>query len=91
MSEQTLSLAARIRSRIDLVPTTMRGAVDRLLERVRTALDLPSRSELAELTHRLEELDRKISALAAERVAEMTKSTPALPAPVSDSDVKPDA
>lgn len=79
MSARTTALAARIRDRLDLVPSTMRGAVDRLLERVRGALDLPSRAELAELTHRLEELDRKISALAAERVEQMAKVVPALP------------
>jgi hypothetical protein len=37
--------------------------VDRVALRVRTALDLPSRAELMDLTQRLEELDRRIAAL----------------------------
>ncbi len=81
MAEETLTIAARIRSRLDLVPVSMRGAVDRLLERVRNVLDLPSRTEMAELTQRLEALDRRIAALAAERVAQMARVVPALPEP----------
>jgi polyhydroxyalkanoate synthesis regulator phasin len=66
MSE-SLSLVARIRSRMDLVPATMRGAVERALERVRHVLHVPSRAEMADLTQRLESLDRKIAELAAHR------------------------
>lgn len=67
-------------------PTTfvrarVRGAVDRVLVRVRDALDLPSRGELADLTQRLEQLDRRIAELAAERIAELSRPVPALPAP----------
>ncbi len=74
-------MAARIRSRLDLVPMSMRGAVDRLLARVRNVLDLPSRTEMADLTRRLEELDRRIAALAAARVEQMARVVPALPEP----------
>ena len=63
------------------VRTRVRGAVDRVLVRVRGALDLPSRAEMIELTTRLEQLDRRISELAAERVAELSRAAPALPAP----------
>ena len=57
----------------------LKTRVDHLLVRVRTALDLPSRSELLELTARLAELDQRISALAAERVAAMTEPRLELP------------
>jgi len=80
MSE-TLTLVARLRSRMDLVPIAMRGAVERMLERVRGALDLPSRADMQELTQRLESLDRKIAALAADRVEQMARVVPALPEP----------
>lgn len=63
------------------VRARVRGAVDRVLVRVRDVLDLPSRGELADLTHRLEQLDRRIADLAAERVAELSRPVPALPAP----------
>jgi hypothetical protein len=63
------------------VRARVRGAVDRVLVRVRGALDLPSRAEMIDLTDRLEQLDRRISELAAERVAELSRATPALPAP----------
>lgn len=63
------------------VKARVRGAVDRVLVRVRGALDLPSRAEMIDLTERLEKLDRRISELAADRVAEMSHATPALPAP----------
>ncbi len=81
----TDTLGARLRTRLDAlrdgsVPASMRATIDRLVVRVREALDLPSRAELLELTHRLEEIDRRIAALATERVAEMARATPALPA-----------
>jgi hypothetical protein len=63
------------------VRARVRGAVDRVLVRVRGALDLPSRAEMIDLTERLEQLDRRISELAAERVAELSRTPPALPAP----------
>src|SRR5262245_31784253 len=70
------ALADRLRSRVALVqtrvaelPVQVRAAAVRLLDRVRTALDIPSRTELAELTARLEELDRRIGALSTERAS----------------------
>ncbi len=83
------TLGSRLRTRLDAirggaVPASMRSAVDRIVVRVREALDLPSRGELLELTQRLEDLDRRIGALAAERVAEMTRVAPALPAPEAE-------
>lgn len=86
----TDTLGARLRTRLDAlrggsVPDTMRAAVDRLVVRMREALDLPSRAELLELTQRLEEIDRRIAALATERVAEMARATPALPAAADDA------
>jgi hypothetical protein len=42
-----------------------------LVTRVRIALDLPSRSEIAELTARLEDLDRRIGELAGGHVTEV--------------------
>ena len=57
----------------------VRQQIDRVVVRMRTALDLPSRAELVELTRRLEELDRRIVAMAAERVAAMSTAVPALP------------
>jgi hypothetical protein len=70
MSTETLQvpLAARVRHRLD-----------ELVGRLRHALDLPSRAELMDLTRRLEELDRRIAALAAERVEAMSTVIPALP------------
>jgi hypothetical protein len=41
----------------------MRAALDRVLDRVRTTLDVPSRSEVGDLLARIEELDRKLGAL----------------------------
>jgi hypothetical protein len=57
----------------------VRQQIDRVVVRMRTALDLPSRAELVELTRRLEELDRRFAAMAAERVAAMSTAVPALP------------
>jgi len=81
------ALSIRLRSRLVAaqgrvaeLPETVRAAANRLIERVRIALDMPSRSELAELSARLAELDRRISDLAAGRVAEMSRPVPALPA-----------
>jgi cell envelope opacity-associated protein A len=45
------------------LPTQLRGVVDRAVARLRTTLDLPSRSDVSELVERLEALDRKIAAL----------------------------
>lgn len=62
----------------------VRQQIDRVVVRMRTALDLPSRAELVELTRRLEELDKRIAAMAAERVAAMSTSVPALPETVAE-------
>jgi hypothetical protein len=45
------------------LPAQLRAAVDRAVARLRTTLDLPSRSEVSDLVERLEALDRKIGAL----------------------------
>jgi hypothetical protein len=45
------------------LPTQLRGVVDRAVARLRTTLDLPSRSDVSDLVERLEALDRKIAAL----------------------------
>jgi hypothetical protein len=75
MSTEILSppenLAARVRHQIE-------AGLNVLVGRVRHALDLPSRAELMDLTRRLEELDRRIAALAAERVEAMSTVIPAL-------------
>jgi len=71
-TESTDTLASPIVARI-------RQQLDRVVVRVRTALDLPSRSELVELTRRLEDLDQRIAQLAAERVAAMSAPLAALP------------
>lgn len=42
----------------------VRGAWERLLERMRVAFDVPSRTELAALTARLDALDARLAALA---------------------------
>jgi hypothetical protein len=61
------------------ITTRLKDRVEDVVARLRNALDLPSRRELLELTSRLEELDRRIATLAAERVAAMTESAPQLP------------
>lgn len=65
---------------------TAAALTKRFAEKLRIALDLPSRAELAELTARLEALDARISSLAAERVAEMSKTVPTLPEPPVEED-----
>ena len=71
------------------ITTRLKERVDDVLVRLRTALDLPSRKELLELTSRLEELDRRIASLAAERVAAMTEAPPALPESTEGEPAKP--
>jgi len=63
----------------------IRYQLDRVVVRVRHVLDLPSRAELVELTRRLEELDKRIVQLAAERVAAMQAAVPALPEPIVEA------
>lgn len=76
---------AAAQGRVAELPDTVRSAAQRLVERVRTALDLPSRSELIELSAKLEELDRRIADLATARVADMARPVPSLPAPAEDA------
>jgi hypothetical protein len=76
---------AAAQGRVAELPDTVRSAAQRLVERVRTALDLPSRSELIELSAKLEELDRRIADLASARVADMARPVPSLPAPAEDA------
>ena len=49
--------------RMPPVQDTVRRAIRNLLERVREELDLPSRSEVIELSNRLEAISHKIDAL----------------------------
>ena len=57
-----------------------RGAWLRALEQLRLSLDLPSRRELSELTTRLEALDARIAALAADRALSAAPPSATLPA-----------
>jgi hypothetical protein len=76
---------AAAQGRVAELPDTVRSAAQRLVEKVRVALDLPSRSELIELSAKLEELDRRIADLASARVAELARPVPSLPAPADDA------
>jgi hypothetical protein len=76
---------AAAQGRVAELPDTVRSAAQRLVDKVRIALDLPSRSELIELSAKLEELDRRIGDLASARVAEMARPVPSLPAPAEDA------
>jgi hypothetical protein len=78
---------AAAQGRVAELPESVRYAALRLVERVRTALDIPSRTELAELSARLEELDRRIAELATARVEELARPIPSLPAPAEDEAV----
>ncbi len=49
---------------VNATTDAVRQAVERVLIRVRTALDLPSRGELASLTARLDAIDLRLAALA---------------------------
>ena len=64
-----------------------------MITRLRIALDLPSRSEIAELTSRLEELDRRFAQLADARIATPVRTTlaPVEAAPVVAAPVASDA
>lgn len=76
---------AAAQGRVAELPDTVRSAAQRLVDKVRVALDLPSRSELIELSAKLEELDRRIADLASARVAELARPVPSLPAPADDA------
>ena len=87
MARPTSFVRAWVPGAVD--PTRLASLVERVLVRVRGALDLPSRAEMLDLTARLEQLDRRISDLAAERVAELSRATPALPAPEVEAPAAP--
>jgi hypothetical protein len=57
------AVESRARTQWGELPQQMRAALDRVLDRVRTTLDVPSRSEVGDLLARIEELDRKLGAL----------------------------
>lgn len=58
------ALHRAIAIQLDATTDAVRAAWDRVLARVRTALDLPTRGELAALSARLDALDARLAALA---------------------------
>jgi hypothetical protein len=74
--------AKELRAKAKELPAQTRARALALVERVRVALDLPSRSEIAELTARLDKLDA--------RIAELT-GTPAVVATLPEAPVNDDA
>lgn len=58
-----VTLEQRARTQWVALPGTMRGAVDRVLGRVRSTLDIPSRGEIAVLLDRIDKLDAKLAGL----------------------------
>jgi hypothetical protein len=85
LSDRLRTRFAAAQGRVAELPITVRSAAQRLVDKVRVALDLPSRSELIELSAKLEELDRRIADLASARVAELARPVPSLPAPAADA------
>jgi hypothetical protein len=85
LSDRLRTRFAAAQGRVAELPITVRSAAQRLVDKVRVALDLPSRSELIELSAKLEELDRRIADLASARVAELARPVPSLPAPAEDA------
>jgi hypothetical protein len=59
---------ALVQAKKDQLPDTLRAAWERLSERLRSAFDVPTKAELAQLLAKLDELDAKIAALATSRV-----------------------
>jgi hypothetical protein len=55
--------ALELRAKAQELPAVTRARALALVERVRVALDLPSRTEIAELTARLDKLDARIAEL----------------------------
>ncbi len=74
------SVPARARAQWEGLPSQLRDTLDKVLtgarDRLRGALDLPSRDELATLIARVEELDRRLANLQATE-AEVVNSKPA--------------
>ena len=64
-------LVRRVTALPATIQTSTRARIAGSLEKLRIALDLPSRSELSELTTRLEALDARIAGMAATRAVEM--------------------
>jgi len=68
---RVIELQARVRdlqARAQQLPSEARTRALALVTRVRVALDLPSRSEIAELTQRLDALDQRIAHMAIHQV-----------------------
>jgi hypothetical protein len=70
--------AKLLQARAKDLPAEARGRALALVARVRIALDLPSRSEIAELTARLDRLDQRIATLSggAAPVATLAEGAP---------------
>ena len=76
LAERAQGLQARAKE----LPVAARAKALALVERVRIALDLPSRTEIAELTARLDKLDARIAELSgAPVVATLPESTDDVP------------
>lgn len=77
---------AEVQAQWNTLPATLHNVLGQARTQLRTALDVPSREELATLTTRLSELDTKLAALASRPIVEVV--TPivveeAAPAPAS--------
>jgi hypothetical protein len=93
-STTTSALVTRVRNQWAAVqaqwvamPDTLRHAWEQIGERIRAALDLPTKQEIAQLTARLDELDRRLAMLSEPRAnapAADVASTPAVAAPPPD-------
>lgn len=61
------AVPGRARAQFSEIPSNLRGALDRLVtnaqSKVRSALDLPSRDDLASLLERVEAIDAKLSGI----------------------------
>jgi hypothetical protein len=82
------TVEARAKNQWADLPAQLRGVVDRAVARLRTTLDLPSRSDVSELVERLEALDRKIAVLEkrqGKRAAGAESAATASDATVSDA------
>ena len=79
LGERAKVLQARAKD----LPTEARTRALALVSRIRIALDLPSRSEIAELTARLDQLDQRIAALSGGASAPIASLPDATPEPVA--------
>lgn len=87
-SATSRALVQQIRNRWELVqarwvavPEQLRRAWDQVGERVRNALDLPTKQELEILGRRLDEIDARLQALASRRTAERPEAAETARAP----------